>query len=275
MIFAGAADYEDTISDYQSDESLDYFEIKGKTAADGSPIAIMELKVPRTSFKIFHDLASYLCTTRRVEPMIFVPGSCNFKGSISVFNNRTNFVCLWDSRRSSYEMTNLPESSMLIIFQEETALGQQVTYTRPSKTSVTVFTPDGKLHKISSPAILQPHNLENPVVLLPLSNRFPVAFTFNDFVSVVKAICDSMPQDPSKVSLQQKEEVGKKKTSEMSAFAVVKTDKGTVCQFMLHYHEIHKTLPNFRSKAPAFRARERFSVRILTVILFYYNFICV
>ena len=133
---------------------------------------------------------------------------------------------------------------MQIVFQEQTALGPQVTYSRPSKTSVTIFTADDKLHKINSPAILRPDNLEKPVVCLPLSINFPVTLTLQDFVHILSVIQECSSNDTNITSLTKEEVVERKrKTLESPSKATAtarpedeNSNERPVCQIVLFTH---------------------------------------
>ncbi|CDI98725.1 expressed conserved protein [Echinococcus multilocularis] len=208
-VITGFTDYEDSASEHSDANTSDCDETLHDVVADGSPSSTFTLKVPRRSQSIFLTLTEYLCTTRRVDPMIFVPGSGDFLGSISLFNNRSAFTCHWVSTRVGYRMTNLPEAGTIIVFQEMSSLGPQVNFSRPSSKYITVFTPDDKLHKISGPAILRPGNTDEPVVGLPLSIKFPISVTLDDFIGICNVMRDCLPRDKSKRSLWEEERLPK------------------------------------------------------------------
>lgn len=165
--------------------------------ADGSRATTFSLQVPRHTHDIFLNLTHYLCTTRRVDPMIFVPGSDGYIGSISLFNNRPAFTCCWVSNRAGYRMTNLPDVGKIIVFQETTSLGPRVNFSRPNHKYVTLFTPDDKVHKISGPAILRPEDANQPIVELPVSLKYPAPVSLDEFIGTLKVIRDCIPLEKS------------------------------------------------------------------------------
>ncbi|KAL5109364.1 hypothetical protein TcWFU_008745 [Taenia crassiceps] len=199
-IIEGAADYDDTSSGMSDNESLEGPPNTPTRLPDGSRATALSIKVPRHTKNIFLSLVQYLCSTRRVDPMIFVPGSDNYMGSISLFNNRSAFTCCWISHRAGYRMTNLPDVGTVIVFQETSSLGPQVNFSRPNHKYVTLFTPDDKVHKISGPALLRPKNTDDPVVELPVTTKYPASVSLDDFVGILKLIRESMPceKKPSK-----------------------------------------------------------------------------
>ncbi|VDK26518.1 unnamed protein product, partial [Taenia asiatica] len=188
----GAADYEDSSSDRSDVEAMHAAPNAPPRVADGSPSTTISLKVPRHTQAIFANLANYLCTTRRVQPMIFVPGSEGHMGSICPFNNRSAFTCCWASNRHGYMMTNLPDVGTVLVFQDSTCLGPRIDFSRPNHKCITLFTPDDKVHKISGPALLRPGNKDEPVVRLPVSANYPASVSLDQFIATLGVIRESM-----------------------------------------------------------------------------------
>ncbi|KAL5972230.1 hypothetical protein TSMEX_000001 [Taenia solium] len=191
-IIEGAAEYDDSSSDCSDTEATHAAPNAPPRVADGSQSTTISLKVPRHTQAIFADLANYLCTTRRVNPMIFIPGSNGHMGSISLFNNRSAFTCCWVSNRDGYRMTNLPDIGTVLVFHDSTSLGPQVDFSRPNHKYITLFTPDDKVHKISGPALLRPGNKDEPVVKLPVSAKYPASVSLDEFIATLEVIRESM-----------------------------------------------------------------------------------